>query len=118
MNIDSKNLDKISQSYMGELGALSKQKSRTRIDWICKKVKGKNVLDVGCSQGITSILLGRQNRHVVGIDLSVESIEYAENLKDKENKETVKNVSFIQGDFLQYKFNKKFDTIIMGGEKY
>lgn len=115
MNIDSKNLDKISQSYMGELGALSKQKSRTRIDWICKKVKGKNVLDVGCSQGITSILLGRQNRHVVGIDLSVESIEYAENLKDKENKETVKNVSFIQGDFLQYKFNKKFDTIIMGG---
>lgn len=115
MNIDRKNTDKISHAYNGEFGVLSKQKSKTRIDWICKKVKGKNILDVGCSQGITSILLGKESKNVIGIDLSIESIEYAEKLKYKENDEIADNINFIQGDFLQYKFNKKFDTIIMGG---
>lgn len=107
-------LDRISQSYNGELGILSQQKSKLRIDWMCNHVKGNNVLDIGCSQGITTILLGRSGKKIIGIDIEVESIKYANELKANESIEIQKNIEFICGDFLQYKFNNTFDTIIMG----
>ncbi len=110
-----KPIDRISQAYFDELGTTFGQKVRNRINWICGEVKGPNVLDVGCSQGIVSILLGREGKNVLGIDLLEESIEYANSALESESKPTKELVSFVNANFITYPYgDKKFDTIIFG----
>lgn len=104
-------IDRISQGYKGELGADFQKEVIKRIEWICNNSTGEKILDVGCSQGITSILLGEKGKNVVGIDIERECIEYAEKDKDIKNLEGVK---FLCDDFLTYNFDEKFDCIIMG----
>lgn len=109
--MEEKNLDRISQAYKGELGKMSEEDAKKRIDWIRKNVVGDRILDIGCSQGITSILLAKEDKHVIGIDSEISRIEYAE--KDKEEEQIGNNLKFICDDFLAYDFNVKFDTIII-----
>lgn len=107
-------LDRIAEAYNGDMGKWMMEKSRERIDWICSKVKGKMILDVGCSQGICPIILGRGGLDVTGIDIAVASIEYAINRLIHEDFSTQKNVRFFCGDFLQFPIEEKaYDTIIM-----
>ena len=110
--MDEKMLDRISQAYKGELGEQSKEDAYKRIDWIRSNVKGDTVLDVGCSQGITSILLAKEGKTVVGIDSERSRIEYAENDKSREG--IGDNLTFVCDDFLCHKFDSKFDCVIMG----
>ncbi len=110
--MDEKMLDRISQAYKGELGEQSKEDAYKRIDWIRSNVKGDTVLDVGCSQGITSILLAKEGKTVVGIDSERSRIEYAEN--DKMSEGIGDNLTFVCDDFLCHKFDSKFDCVIMG----
>ena len=70
--MDEKMLDRISQAYKGELGEQSKEDAYKRIDWIRSNVKGDTVLDVGCSQGITSILLAKEGKRSWGSTPSVQ----------------------------------------------
>ncbi len=109
--MEEKNLDRISQAYKGELGKMSEEDAKKRIDWIRKNVVGDRILDIGCSQGTTSILLAKEDKNVIGIDSEISRIEYAE--KDKEKEQIGNNLKFICDDFLAYDFNVKFDTIIM-----
>ncbi|MGM0876423.1 MAG: methyltransferase domain-containing protein [Bacillota bacterium] len=110
-----KPIDRVNQAYFDELGTTFGQKVRNRINWICGEVKGPNVLDVGCSQGIVSILLGREGKNVLGIDLLEEAIEYANNALEKESKPTRDIVSFANANFITHSYNgEKFDTIIFG----
>lgn len=109
--MEEKNLDRISQAYKGELGKMSEEDAKKRIDWIRKNVVGDRILDIGCSQGITSILLAKEDKNVIGIDSEISRIEYAQ--KDKEEEQIGNNLKFICDDFLAYDFNVKFDTIIM-----
>jgi SAM-dependent methyltransferase len=48
-----------------------------RYHFAAKLIAGRRVLDVACGAGYGSALLARQARHVVGADISAESIEYA-----------------------------------------
>lgn len=104
-------MDKISQAYKGELGAEFQKEVVKRIEWICNNSKGERILDVGCSQGIATILLGEKGKNVVGIDKEKECIEYAE--RDKKDRKLGK-IKFLCDDFLTYNFDEKFDCIIMG----
>jgi 2-polyprenyl-6-hydroxyphenyl methylase/3-demethylubiquinone-9 3-methyltransferase len=55
-------------------------------------VEGRRVLDVGCSQGIASILLAREGKTVWGVDREALAVESAkERLADEE--EPVRNGS-------------------------
>lgn len=113
--MDVRYLDRISEGYKGDLGIEAMKQAKKRIDWICaKSSKGKTILDVGCSQGITSLLLGRSGKIVTGIDTEISRIQYAENdlKKEPELKEKVK---FLCDDFLTFPIDQKFDCIIMGG---
>ncbi|WP_200967412.1 methyltransferase domain-containing protein [Insulibacter thermoxylanivorax] len=114
MDILKKNLDMITQAYFFELGKEFGEQVRTRIHWICERVKGSRVLDVGCSQGITSILLAREGKRVIGLDISEEAIEYANNYLSNESVFTQQNVEFIHSNFTEQKFDEKFDTVIFG----
>ena len=109
-----KELDVIYEVYMGdETNEFTKQ-SRERIDWICEQATGDSVLDVGCSQGIASILLGRKGKNVLGIDIETESIAFANNILQQEDARVNDLVEFDAGDFLQYDFGtKKYDSILM-----
>ena len=107
--------DRISEAYEGKINENAQQSSKMRIDWFSRCIKGEDILDIGCSQGILPILLGRKGKKVVGIDNDYESIDYAINSLEKEEKYVRENVSFICDDFIQRDFNgHKFDTIVLG----
>jgi 2-polyprenyl-3-methyl-5-hydroxy-6-metoxy-1,4-benzoquinol methylase len=110
-----KPLDKVTDAYLNEMGDTFGEKIRKRIHWICEHAKGEHVLDIGCSQGITSLILGREGKHVLGMDLLQESIDYANEMLAKEEEITKKYVQFVSANFMNYDFNdSKFDCIIMG----
>jgi ubiquinone/menaquinone biosynthesis C-methylase UbiE len=107
-------LDRITEAYHGKLGPELAQKTRDRVHWIIKNAHGRNVLDVGCSQGLVSILLAREGKVVTGIDIAKESIDFANETLLEEHENTKEFVKFIQGNFLYEKLPEKhFDTIII-----
>lgn len=107
-------LDRIAESYTGALGRALQEKSQQRIDWICEKVQGKNVLDIGCSQGICEVLLGRRDIRVTGIDIAEESIAYARSILNNEPLEVKKNVTLVCADFLSKgDLANDYDTVLM-----
>jgi 2-polyprenyl-3-methyl-5-hydroxy-6-metoxy-1,4-benzoquinol methylase len=72
------NNDRISEVYKGEIWAsASRQRARRRIDWLVSQAVGE-VVDVGCSQGIVSVLMARAGHRVTGVDIEESRIEYAE----------------------------------------
>lgn len=50
---------------------------RERIHWMCSQVRGEKILDLGCSEGIASLLLGQEGHQVVGIDINPAVLEVA-----------------------------------------
>jgi spore maturation protein CgeB/SAM-dependent methyltransferase len=81
---------------------------------MCKSVNGERVLDVGCSQGIASILLGREGYSVVGIDTSSAAIEFANTDLAKEAEEVRARVTFLEADLFSFDDVASFDTVILG----
>lgn len=110
-------MDRIYEGYHGGLGALSQENSQKRIDWICECVKGKRVLDIGCSQGICEILLSRKGKTIIGIDCDEDAIEFAKNTLKEENEEVRNRVRFLQMDFLDEEYPddlpRIFDTVLL-----
>jgi 2-polyprenyl-3-methyl-5-hydroxy-6-metoxy-1,4-benzoquinol methylase len=84
-----------------------------RLNWIISNVKGRRMLDVGCSQGGVSIFLARNGKMVEGIDKDKESIEFALMASNSESEETRNNLTFRTADFLSYHFVGLFDTVIL-----
>ncbi|MDE3814322.1 glycosyltransferase [Sinorhizobium meliloti] len=106
--------DRITEAYFGKFGDEFARSTRERIHWICAHASGARVLDVGCSQGIADILLGREGKEVVGIDVASRSIEEARLFLSKESSRVQENVTFINGDFLTADLNgDHFNTVIM-----
>ncbi|WP_096272595.1 class I SAM-dependent methyltransferase [Paucisalibacillus globulus] len=109
-----KNLDKLNQAYYYEYGKEFGFKVRSRVHWILEKASGDRILDVGCSQGLISILLGREGKDVTGIDINKSAIDYANNQLSKEEDGTKKHVKFLNLNFSDFESDEKFDVIIMG----
>ena len=106
--------DRVAEAYFGRLGERFMRETQQRIHWVCANARGARVLDVGCSQGITAILLGREGKRVVGLDEAARSIEQAQGYLSQESDRVRANVHFIQGDFLTEAFESaEFDTIII-----
>lgn len=106
--------DRVMEAYYGKLGEKFMKETQKRIHWIAERVQGSSILDVGCSQGTLSILLGREGRQVVGLDSSAKSILEAKGYLAQEEQKTQSRVAFIQSDFLSHDFNGElFDTIVI-----
>jgi|GEM_PF-897999 len=108
--------DRISELYKGEIFSAETQYiGRQRINWMCQQVEGQKVVDIGCSQGIVSILLAREGFQVVGVDNDVEAIEYANSDRAKESPEMQQRLTFIRGDICDVDLpDREFHTAIMG----
>ena len=105
--------DRINEAYYGLLGEPFGRRTRERIHWICSSCSGKRVLDVGCSQGITTILLAREGFEVTGVDISQFAIEYAKGELDKEVATVKKRTNFLCVDFATFE-SEPVDTVVMG----
>lgn len=106
--------DRITEAYLGSLGEEFALSTRERIHWVCARTMGTHVLDVGCSQGIASIILGRERFKVTGVDIAKRSIEEARGYLSREVLDVQDNVTFIHGDFTTADLGAHhFDTIIM-----
>ncbi len=108
--------DRISELYKGEIFTPETQAvARERIHWICDRVEGRKVVDIGCSQGIVSILLARKGFEVVGVDTDAKAIEYAKADRAKEPAEAQERLTFVEGDIYDVGLPEHgFDTAIMG----
>jgi SAM-dependent methyltransferase/glycosyltransferase involved in cell wall biosynthesis len=105
--------DRIMEAYYGLMGEKFMKETQQRINYIGKKVYGEEILDIGCSQGILPILLGREGKRVIGIDVSKKAIDEAKHYLSKEEQSTQNLVTFMQGEFINSHFDRRFDTVIL-----
>jgi len=110
------NNDRISEVYKGEIWTDAlQQRAQRRIHWLCAQADGELVLDVGCSQGIASILLGREGFRVTGIDIQPSRIEYACADLEREPEEIRDRIGFKVANGSDLHFDSdSFDTVILG----
>lgn len=73
--------------------------------------KGYRILDVGCGNGDLSKDYIKKN-NVDFLDISQNMLDI---LKKTIKKEKIDNIRLIQGDFLNYHFDKKYDVILFVG---
>lgn len=109
--------DRVNEVYYGCLYSESFQQAlRQRIYWMCEQGLSDRVLDVGCSQGIVSILLAREGATVVGVDVDSAAIQYAEQELLKEPPAVQQRVSFVCADVVDLppEWNGTFTSAIMG----
>ncbi|WEK29766.1 MAG: glycosyltransferase [Candidatus Pseudomonas phytovorans] len=92
--------DRVMEAYYGKLGDQFMRETQARIHWICAQVKGRRILDVGCSQGIVPLLLAREGCQVTGVDTSPQAIEEAKGYLSAEPAHIQQNVTYINSDFL------------------
>ena len=107
--------DRISELYNGEIfTSETAEIARQRIHWMCSKCKGKTVLDVGCSQGITAIILAREGVVVTGLDSHPDAVAYAQNASKLETKAVQGRLKWLEGDLWNLPTSEKFDTVVLG----
>jgi ubiquinone/menaquinone biosynthesis C-methylase UbiE/spore maturation protein CgeB len=109
------NADRISEVYKGEIwdDALQ-QRARNRIHWLAGHARGR-VLDVGCSQGIASLLVAREGLRVVGVDVELDRVAYALADREKEEPEVAQRTAFLGASATALPFaDDSFDTVLLG----
>jgi 2-polyprenyl-3-methyl-5-hydroxy-6-metoxy-1,4-benzoquinol methylase len=109
--------DRIAEVYEGTVGSRDfQQVSRRRIHWMCAQVgAAEDVLDVGCSQGIASILLAREGHRVVGIDREHEAIRAARERLDQEEAPVRERAEFKVGEGRAMGLaSGSFDAVLLG----
>ncbi|HZE33887.1 MAG TPA: methyltransferase domain-containing protein, partial [Actinoallomurus sp.] len=109
------NSDRISEVYKGEIWAESTQQvARDRIHWLVGQATG-DVLDIGCSQGIASILCARRGLNVIGVDTQADRVEYALGERENEPADVRERLDFrlAEGTALDFP-DASFDTVLMG----
>lgn len=110
------NDDRVSEVYYGTRGTTEAQRvCRERIAWILSKIAGPRVLDIGCSQGIISILAARAGHEVLGVDVEQPQVDFARAQLEQEPEEVRSRARFMLADMLVADLGgQKFDTIILG----
>lgn len=109
-------LDRVNEVYFGRALAPGTQEvCRRRIDWMVRQAAGRRVLDVGCSQGIASILLARRGYEVWGVDIEPQQIEYAQREASQERAEVRSRLHFVCADARRLEFaDGFFDSVLLG----
>ena len=108
--------NRLSELYSGEIGERAEQqRCKDRINWLSKHVRGNRILDVGCSQGIASLLMGRSGMEVTGVDLDQEAIDFALNQLQEEKRDVRERVHFQTADAVQIPYpDDHFDSALVG----
>lgn len=114
-NIIAEPHDRISELYEGKIFSSTIQKiAVNRVNWLVSQTIGKRVLDVGCSQGITTLLLANEGFSAVGVDSDQIAINYAKQDALKIDYKNKPQFICSKIEDLEQQELGKFDTIIMG----
>lgn len=106
--------DRIMDAYYGKMGDDFMRKTQERVHWVCAQVQGGRILDVGCSQGIVPILLGREGKKVLGVDTDRDAIAVAKAHMEAGPSHVAANVDFVVADFMAHEFDEqRFDSVVM-----
>ncbi|MDD4868785.1 MAG: methyltransferase domain-containing protein, partial [Mycobacterium sp.] len=108
--------DRLNALYRAQIWEESTQQiCRERIHWICSQVQGEDVLDLGCSEGMASLLLGQEGHQVVGVDINPAAVEVARQELTSLPDFVRQNVRFelISAGRLPFD-DASFDTVLMG----
>lgn len=110
------NDDRVADLYYRRIfNGEAQEACRDRVHWLCEHIVGQRVLDVGCSQGITSIILAREGRSVVGLDIETNAIEAARRAAAEESRQVQERLRFHVFDAYSAEFEPgSFDTVILG----
>jgi SAM-dependent methyltransferase len=108
--------DRISDIYRGHAATPKvQQRERARIDWLVGRARG-DVLDLGCSQGIATILCARHGLRSVGVDSAEPLISRARADRERLPSAVRELVAFEVGDGQALRFaDDSFDTVLLGG---
>ena len=104
--------DRINDAYFGKMGDKFGEHTRARVDMICKYVTGTQIIDLGCSEGITDIILSREGKTITAVDMDAESIAIAKDYLSKEPQEVQNRVHFTAGDIFGLEIQDRFDCVI------
>jgi SAM-dependent methyltransferase len=108
-------VDRISELYRGEIFTQeSARVARDRIHWMCTQCVGERVLDVGCSQGIASVLLAREGFSVTAIDTHPDSVAFARSEFAREMPLVQQRLTLIDTDLASLPEQPGYDTIVLG----
>jgi len=108
------NNDRIWEMYYTDAySAEMRQECRERIQWLAERVSGR-VLDVGCSQGVLPILLGREGIEAVGVDIEEPAIDFAKARLAEEPADVASRVDFVVADVFSWTPPEVFDTVVLG----
>jgi|GEM_PF-3924426 len=100
--------------YAGNNGKSLEECSEKRMNWILDSAgRDKNILVVGCSQGIISILMAENGNTVDAIDTRSDVVEFANRLLNEKYPSLAQKVSFINADFFEFDEKKQYDTLVM-----
>jgi len=108
--------DRLTELYERDIGSAEGQRiTRQRVHWMCRQARSPRILDLGCSQGLVSILLGREGSRVVGIDTQTASVRFASERLSEEEAPVRERVSFrvVEAQALPLP-DASFDTVVMG----
>ena len=110
------NNDRVTELYRGEFSSKENQRiCRERIDWMVEQIQGETVLDIGCSQGIATILAARAGRRAVGVDNEEPAIDFARQALSAEPAEVQERARFELADMLVSDLGgARFDTVLLG----
>jgi SAM-dependent methyltransferase/spore maturation protein CgeB len=111
---EAASIDRINEVYHEQVGTdEASGRARERIHWMCHCCGSGSVLDVGCSQGIVSILLAREHHTVVGVDSCADAIRFAERALAKESGAVQGRVRFVECDVRDLP-QCLFDSVLLG----
>lgn len=107
--------DRVAEGYRGDLGPNFMRKTQARIHWICRRVAGARILDIGASQGITAILLAREGKRVDAVDFDPKAIEAARRYVEGESELVRERIQLTEADALTHPFEPgAYDTVVLG----
>ncbi len=107
-------MDRIDDAYNGLMGDEFMRKTRERLHWMCSKVQGAKILDVGCSQGTLARILGSLGKNVQAVDINSDAIAFAEEKLAEMDSATRNRVRFLALNFMDFKTDERYDSVVIG----
>ncbi len=96
-----------------DLASRKKESIQKTANWILDTQKGKsnlNILDLGCGPGLYTEIFAKAGHKVTGMDISNNSIEYAE----KSAREKGLDIEYIMASYLEFELEKdKYDLVVL-----
>ena len=82
------------------------------VEWIASHFNieaGMKIVDFGCGPGLYATRLARKRAEVTGIDFSKRSIQYAQEVANKEGL----SIRYVNQNYLEFETDDRFDLILM-----